>query len=198
MGSGEKIHRGAHCLSAIQRRRCGDRQVYNGYGYLPSAELCFDIGEWGLPQKPEDRTPPLRTGTQVSAADELAAKRKRAKTAIPAAAPFQPFFGLTVVSCERGDLRQSPQGIYLYSENGREEIVLPTDRSPRSLVLDELADALLRDVPPIHDGRWASANLEVCAAAIASSQSGRDVELTYQVPVPTLSRAESDDLTLDR
>ncbi|MGA9949979.1 MAG: Gfo/Idh/MocA family oxidoreductase, partial [Xanthobacteraceae bacterium] len=94
--------------------------VYNGYGYLPSAELCFDIGEWGLPQKPEDRAPRLRTGTQVSAADELAAKRKRAKTAIPAAAPFQPFFGLTVVNCERGDLRQSPQGIYLYSANGRE------------------------------------------------------------------------------
>ena len=171
--------------------------VYNGYGYLPSAELCFDIGEWGLPQKPEDRTPRVRTGTQVSAIDELAAKRKRAKTAIPAAAPFQPFFGLTVVNCERGDLRQSPQGIYLYSENGREEIVLPTDRSPRSLVLDELADAILRDVPPIHDGRWGLANLEVCAAAIASSQSGRDVELVYQVPVPALSRAKTDELTLD-
>jgi phthalate 4,5-cis-dihydrodiol dehydrogenase len=172
--------------------------VYNGYGYLPSAELCFDIGEWGLPQKPEDRPPRVRTGTQVSAADELAAKRKRAKTAIPAAAPFQPFFGLTVVSCERGDLRQSPQGIYLYSESGREEIVLPTDRSPRSLVLDELADALLRDVPPIHDGRWGLANLEVCAAAIASSQSGRDVELVYQVPVPARSRAKTDELTPDR
>jgi phthalate 4,5-cis-dihydrodiol dehydrogenase len=101
------------------------------------------------------------------------------------------------VNCERGDLRQSPQGIYLYSENGREEIVLPTDRSPRSLVLDELADAILRDVPPIHDGRWGLANLEVCAAAIASSQSGRDVELVYQVPVPALSRAKTDELTLD-
>jgi phthalate 4,5-cis-dihydrodiol dehydrogenase len=126
----------------------------------------------------------------VSAADELAAKRKRAKTAIPAAAPFQPFFGLTVVNCERGDLRQSPQGIYLYSENGREEIVLPADRSPRSLVLDELADAILRGVPPIHDGRWGLANLEVCAAAIASSQSGRDVELVYQVPVPALTGSD--------
>ena len=158
--------------------------VYNGYGHLSSAELCFDIGEWGLPQKPDDRSPHLRPGTQMSAADELAAKRKRAKSAIPAAAPFQPFFGLTVVNCERGDLRQSPQGLYVYSANGREEIVLPADRSPRALVLDELADAILRDVPPLHDGRWGLANLEVCAAVMASSQSGREVELLYQVPVP--------------
>ena len=89
------------------------------------------------------------------------------------------------------DYTTDSMSIYLYSESGREEIVLPTDRSPRSLVLDELADALLRDVPPIHDGRWGLANLEVCAAAIASSQSGRDVELVYQVPVPARSRAKA-------
>jgi len=51
-------------------------------------------------------------------------------------------------------------------------------------VLDEFADAILGRAPALHDGRWGLANLEVCAAAIASSRSGRDVELIHQVAVP--------------
>jgi phthalate 4,5-cis-dihydrodiol dehydrogenase len=153
--------------------------VYNGYGGLPGAELCFDIGEWGLPQRQEDRVAaPLRP------VDEVAAKRDRAKKAIPAAAPFQPFFGLTIVSCDRGDLRQSPHGLYLYTRNGREEIVLPPDRSPRALVLDEFAAAIRGEAPAVHDGRWGMATLEVCTAVLSSSQSGREVELTHQIAVP--------------
>lgn len=157
--------------------------TYNGYGHLSSAELCFDIGEWGLRQEAKARVPV----STASPADELAAKRRRAKSAIPATAPFQPFFGLTVVSCERGDLRQSPHGIYVYTHKGRREIVLPADCNPRSLVLNEFADAIDGKAPALHDGRWGLANLEVCAAAIASSQSGREVELTHQVPVPSTS-----------
>jgi phthalate 4,5-cis-dihydrodiol dehydrogenase len=168
--------------------------VYNGYGGLMSTELCFDVGEWGQLQRPQDRTPlqraataPLQSGGELAAeemaAKELAAKRKRAKNAIPAAAPFQPFFGLTIASCERGDIRQSPQGLYIYTEKGREEIVLPVDRSPRSLVLDELAGAILGDAPAVHDGRWGLATLEVCAAVLSSSQSGLEIELAHQVAV---------------
>ncbi len=118
------------------------------------------------------------------ATDELLAKRQRAETAIPGSAPFQPTFGLTVVSCERGDIRQSPRGLYLYTAKGREEIILPTDKSPRDLVLDELHDALSGKRVPIHDGAWGLANLEVCLAAIESSQSGREIALQYQVPLP--------------
>jgi phthalate 4,5-cis-dihydrodiol dehydrogenase len=158
--------------------------VYNGYGHLSSAELCFDIGEWGRRQRAEDRIPPPRVSAPLHPDDEVAAKRQRAKHAIPAAAPFQPFFGLTIVSCDRGDIRQSRHGLYLYTGKGREEIVLPADCNPRSLVLDEFADAILGEAPAVHDGRWGLATLEVCAAVLASSQSGRDVELMHQVAAP--------------
>jgi phthalate 4,5-cis-dihydrodiol dehydrogenase len=158
--------------------------VYNGYGHLASAELCFDIGEWGLPQRPQDRRSVPRAAVPLDPAGEVAAKRKRAKNAIPAAAPFQPFFGLTIVNCERGDIRQSPHGLYLYTEKGREEIILPADCNPRTLVLDEFADAILGKAPPVHDGRWGLATLEVCAAVLSSSESGREVELAHQVAVP--------------
>jgi phthalate 4,5-cis-dihydrodiol dehydrogenase len=157
--------------------------VYNGYGHLPGAELCFDIGEWGLPQKRQDGAPAPRAAAPPDPADEVAAKRRRAKTAIPALAPFQPFFGLTIVSCERGDIRQSPHGLYVYTEAGREEIILPADRNPRSLVLDEFADAIIGAAPAVHDGRWGLATLEVCAAVLESSRTGREVELMHQIEV---------------
>jgi phthalate 4,5-cis-dihydrodiol dehydrogenase len=158
--------------------------VYNGYGYFSAMELCADITEWGFTEPIEQRPAVTRTPAGRTAADELRAKRQRAKGAIPAVAPFQPTFGLTVVSCERGDIRQSPRGLYVYSADGREEIVLPTDTSPRDLVLDEFHDALTGRRAPIHDGRWGLANLEVTVAAIESSETGREIELKHQIATP--------------
>ena len=157
--------------------------VYNGYGHFSSMDLCFDISEWGLHQPPQTRKPARHAASHVLPEDELRAKQDRASNAIPSSAPYQPFFGLTLVSCERGDIRQSPRGLFVYSHDGCDEIELPTDRSPRDLVLAEFHGAITRTAPALHDGRWGLANLEVCTAAIASSQSGRDVLLHDQVPV---------------
>jgi phthalate 4,5-cis-dihydrodiol dehydrogenase len=158
--------------------------VYNGYGHFSTIELCGDVTEWGFVEPIEQRPAAVRPAAGRTAADELEAKRKRAKGAIPTNAPFQPTFGLTLVSCERGDIRQSPRGLYVYSADGREEIVLPTDMSPRDLVLDEFHDAITGRRTPIHDGRWGMANLELCVAAIESAETGREVTLQHQVATP--------------
>ena len=158
--------------------------VYNGYGHFSAMELCGDISEWGLLQPADQRKPAPRSRAGEGAALELAAKRSRAKTAIPEQAPYQPTFGLTIVSCERGDIRQSPRGLYIYTANGREEIELPTDKSPRDLVLDELHGAISGERIPVHDGAWGLANLEICVAAIKSSETGSEIVLQHQVPVP--------------
>jgi len=155
--------------------------VYNGYGHFSATELTSGVGEWGLPETPGRRVA-AQPAVVRSPAEELAAKRKRARTAIPAGAPHQPHFGLTLVSCERGDIRQSPDGLLLYSQAGREEIALSGDTSPRDLVLKEFA-AAIAGRPVTHTGRWGLANLEVCTAAIESSRTGREVELHHQVPV---------------
>ena len=128
--------------------------------------------------------PPIRPLKQspLSPEEELAAKRKRARNAIPPNALHQPHFGLTMVSCERGDIRQSPDGLLVYSERGREEIALPADQSPRDLVMAEFADAIAGK-PTTHTGRWGLANLEVCTAAIESSRTGKEIELKHQVAV---------------
>jgi len=85
------------------------------------------------------------------------------------------------VSCERGDIRQSPDGLYAYSDEGREEIAVPSDKSPRDLVLDEFAAAITGRAKPVHDGRWGLANLELCLAAIESSKRGEEIQLKHQV-----------------
>jgi phthalate 4,5-cis-dihydrodiol dehydrogenase len=153
--------------------------IYNGYGHLPGSELTGGVGEWGLPEQPVRRTEPKPA---LSPEQELAAKRKRARNAIPATAPHQPHFGLTLVSCERGDIRQSPDGLLVYSEKGREAIALPNDQSPRDRVLAEFADAIAGK-RVTHTGRWGLANLEVCTAAIESSRTGKEIGLKHQVAV---------------
>jgi len=157
--------------------------VYNGYGGFSSVDLCSDVTESGFRQATSYKP---RAGVQnasSSSKDVLLAKQARARNANWAPAPFQPFFGLTVVSCERGDIRQSPEGLLVYSEQGLTEIKLPTDRSPRDLVLAEMHDAITGVRPALHDGRWGLANLEVCDAAIASSAIGQEVLLSHQIPV---------------
>ena len=86
------------------------------------------------------------------------------------------------MSCERGDIRQSPDGLLVYSDKGREAIALPNDKSPRDLVLAEFADAIAGK-RVTHTGRWGLANLEVCTAAIESSRTGQEIELRHQVAV---------------
>ena len=159
--------------------------VYNGYGGFSSEDLCFNITELGFHRPPESRRPArVETGAR-SSEDELRAKRERSKKATWTQAPHQPFFGLTLVSCERGDIRQSPQGLFIYSDQGQTEMTLPTDRGPRDLVLAELYDAIVGNAPVLHDARWGLANLEICDAAIASSASGSEVLLRHQIAVRT-------------
>jgi len=172
---------GAHTVFMHFQGGATATAVYNGYGYFSTMELISDVAEWGFTEPIEKRPPVKRTLGGASAAAELEEKRKRAKTAIPTSAPHQPHFGLTVVSCERGDIRQSPDGLYVYSDQGREEIAVPNDKSPRDLVLDEFAAAITSRAKPVHDGRWGLANLELCLAAIESSKRGEEIQLKHQV-----------------
>ena len=168
---------GAHTIYLNFADGAAATAVYNGYGHFSGAELTAGVGEWGEPARPRVATKPAAA---LSPEQELAAKRKRARNAIPARAPHQPHFGLTLVSCEHGDIRQSPDGLLVYSARGREEIALPNDKSPRDLVIAEFADAIAGK-PVTHTGRWGLANLEVCTAAIESSRTGKEIELKHQV-----------------
>jgi len=170
---------GAHTIFLNFADGSAATAIYNGYGHFAGAELTGGVGEWGDLVRQRTESKPA---APLSPDEELAAKRRRARSAIPANAPHQPHFGLTLVSCERGDIRQSPDGLLVYSDKGREEIALPKDKSPRDLVIEEFAEAIAGK-PVTHTGGWGLANLEVCAAAIESSRTGKEIELKHQVAV---------------
>jgi phthalate 4,5-cis-dihydrodiol dehydrogenase len=92
--------------------------------------------------------------------------------------------GLLVVSCEYGDVRQSPAGIYIYGDAGTTELPLTETRSAYPPELDELYDALVYGKPVLHSGRWGLATLEVCLAIMQSATVHRDIPIQHQVAVP--------------
>jgi phthalate 4,5-cis-dihydrodiol dehydrogenase len=145
----------------------------NGYGYFDTSALTWDIGVFGERRsrpKPRPRIAPS------SASD------KYAKAASPGRRTTEamPFVGLTIVSCERGAMRQSPEGIYLYTDEGREEVCAPPYEG-RAAELIELRDALAEDRDVFPNGEWGKANLEICLAMLASAREGRDVVLHHQI-----------------
>jgi phthalate 4,5-cis-dihydrodiol dehydrogenase len=49
--------------------------------------------------------------------------------------------------------------------------------------LTELRDAIVDGKPPLHDGRWGRANLEVCLAVLRSARERKEILLTHQTAV---------------
>jgi len=96
----------------------------------------------------------------------------------------QPFFGFTLVSCERGDIRQTPDGLFIYGETEKREITLPSGRRGREAEIEELYEAVVHNRPVFHDGRWGEATLEVCLAMLESTEQRKEIFLSHQVPSP--------------
>jgi phthalate 4,5-cis-dihydrodiol dehydrogenase len=163
--------------------------TFNGYGYFDVTELTWGIGESGRLQTgarafPRADKPRLRGAADPARKRAVANDRgDHASGNRTASEQHQPFFGLTVVFCEKGAIRQAPDGIYVYTQKGREEIPLPAGHG-RSQELQELVDAIAQCRPAFPDGHWGKATLEVCLAIMASGRDGKVRRLKYQVPAP--------------
>ena len=106
-----------------------------------------------------------------------------------ASSPWVPEdLGIVVVSCERGDMRHSQHGIFVYDDEGLQDIELTPDRAmgrrQRRAELEELYDSVVLGKPLWHDGRWGMATLEVCLAIMESSRKHEEVMLTHQIALP--------------
>jgi phthalate 4,5-cis-dihydrodiol dehydrogenase len=152
--------------------------VFNGYGYFDITELTWGIGESGGLPRPEKRAGRLTAPVEAERKYAIAAHAERREEK-----PFQPFFGLTLVSCERGVIRQSPRGLLLYFDRGCEEVVCEKGIG-RAAELEELLRAVREGRDPFPDGRWGKATLEVCLAILESSRTKREVFLSHQVACP--------------
>ena len=157
--------------------------AFNGYGYFDIAELTWGIGEGGKRMRePDAKIAKARLAGPVDQDFKYGNPRTTEADAVRDRAA-QSFFGLTIVACERGAIRQSPQGLFVYTEAGREEIPCAADTG-RAAELRELHAAVVQERPPFPDGRWGKATLEVCLAMLQSSNEGREIALAHQVACP--------------
>jgi phthalate 4,5-cis-dihydrodiol dehydrogenase len=170
--------------------------VYSGYGFFDTAELFGWVGEGGQYRDPETNLNVRKKLREVRSPEEeeqlkeamrFGGRREGEFSHVWSGERKQPFFGCTVVSCERGDIRQTPDGVIIYGESEKKEIPLPAGSRGREAEIEELYDAVIHGRPISHDGRWGEATLEVCLAILESSRQRKEILLSHQVPSPDYS-----------
>jgi phthalate 4,5-cis-dihydrodiol dehydrogenase len=159
--------------------------VYSGYDHFDSDEWHSWINERGAPKTPAHGVAQRALG---KAQEET---RLRTETYAYGATgvglpPHQPHFGLTIVTCAKGDLRASADGVAIYDQSGKREVAIPhgVGMPGRREVLDDMRAALRGGKPPLHDGRWGKATVEVALAILRSAREGREIALEHQVAAP--------------
>jgi phthalate 4,5-cis-dihydrodiol dehydrogenase len=167
--------------------------VYSGYGFFDTAELFDWVGEGGQHRAPETNLQVRKKLSEVQNADEeeqlkeamrYGGQRESEFSHLTSGTRRQPFFGITIVSCEKGDIRQTPGGLRIYGQTERRDIELPLGSRGREAEVEELYDAVVKGRPIFHDGRWGAATLEVCLAMLESARQRKEIFLSHQVPSP--------------
>jgi len=167
--------------------------VYSGYGFFDTAELFNWVGEGGQYRRPETNLSVRAKLREVRTAEEeeqlkegmrFGGKREGEFSHVWSGERKQPFFGHTVVSCQKGDIRQTPDGLKIYGETEQREIYLPAGSRGREAEVEELYDAVVNGRPVFHGGRWGAATLEVCLAMLESAKQRKEIMLSHQVPSP--------------
>ena len=161
--------------------------IYDGYGYFDDRELIEGDVVGG-----ENQLGPGHRLRKARAEGKLNKDASRSGVAFEIERgdgdadkkPRQPFFGLTLVSCERGALRQSADGVFIYDEHGRSEVSCPPWAGPLKVELEDFYLSVTQDRRVLHDGRWGKATLEVCLAMLQSSREQQEQRLYHQVPSP--------------
>ncbi len=165
--------------------------VYDGYGYLHAWEL-LPWGETPRRQAAAVAANGYRRQLRAHRADEYTAREMLRFGGAPDRAvsdraddDWAPGdAGLVIASCERGELRQSATGLYVYDDDGRHDEPLAPGQSLRLNEVSELQDAISGRRPALHDGRWGMATLEVVLAIMQSAAERKEIFLHHQVPVP--------------
>jgi len=165
--------------------------AFDAHGHFDSAELTFGIGLQGRPRDRESNLGAHRQARSFATQDDEHAFKDatrvggpRSRSGPDAPATNHQFFGLTIVSCERGAIRQSPDGLFIYGRDAwREEKIAP--RMYTEIELDLMYRAWANDEPLEHcDGRWGRATTEACLGLIRSAAERREIRMERQVALP--------------
>jgi len=163
--------------------------TFNGYGSFDTMELTWNRGEGGGVRAEDqmETSRPRSTGPMPVEEfydlpeNDLDRMLQRGHIASNSNVTQGNFFGSMVVSCERGDMRQHPEGLYLYTERGRELIRVPAAPGAE---MREMVGAINEGRLTFPDHHWGRATLECCIGMIESSRRRQEIDLEYQSPSP--------------
>ena len=160
--------------------------TYSGFAHFDSNEYCGWAGELGHAADPSAYGAARRQ--LMGVADAVAESRvKSGRTFGAASVPPLPeqneHFGPIIVSCDKADLRLTPDGVWVYGHTEKEFIPVPVGAVPRRGVIDALWGAVREGRAAIQDAYWGVASLELCHGILTSAREGREVSFQHQVPV---------------
>ncbi|MEK7215340.1 MAG: Gfo/Idh/MocA family oxidoreductase, partial [Chloroflexota bacterium] len=170
--------------------------LHNGYGYFVATELVPWGGGSVQIYNMEERVK-IRQAMQQGRRDEESDKQAlriggsgetRAFRA-EGPKPWRPEdLGMVIASCDRGDIRHSQYGLYVYDDTGQHDVDLGGRRenavAQRRAELEEFYNAVVLGHPLFHDGRWGMGTLEVGLAIMESARERKEIMLSHQVAVP--------------
>jgi phthalate 4,5-cis-dihydrodiol dehydrogenase len=170
-----------HCMAFLEfENDAAASVVFSAYDFFDSDELHHWIAEGGANKEPhrqgKTREAFLARASDVEAHQALGFGAR----VLPTEQPYLPHFGLIVVTCERGDMRLSPNGILIHGTQGTREVAVPRGpgRPGQGNALDALWKAVREGRPCVHDARWGRATVEIILAILQSSENHREVRLS--------------------
>jgi phthalate 4,5-cis-dihydrodiol dehydrogenase len=157
--------------------------VYSGYDFFDSDELHGWVAEGGNPKPPPSHGA-ARRRLRDAPADEPERQRDLGYGGrkLPVEQPHLPHFGFVLVTCEKGDIRFTPDGLTIYGLDGAREIKVPRGegRPGHGDALDALWAAVRDGRRDYHDARWGKASVEIILAVLQSARERREVVLEHQ------------------
>ncbi len=174
---------GAYCALLSFENGVTASLTYSGYAHFDSDEWMGWTGELGTEKDPAAYGGARRALAAVASPQEearLKATRTYGAGDMPKPATRHEHFGPIIISCDRADLRLTPEGVHVYGDTERHFAPAPALRHPRAEVIDALVEAVRHDAPPAQTGAWGLASLEVCHAILTAAKTGEPVHLNHQ------------------
>jgi phthalate 4,5-cis-dihydrodiol dehydrogenase len=170
-----------HCMAFLEfENDAAASVVFGAYDFFDSDELHHWIAEGGTTKEPhrqgKTREAFLARASDLEAHQALGFGARM----LPTEQPHLPHFGFIVATCERGDMRLSPNGILIHGTDGTREVAVPRGpgRPGQGDALDALWEALREGRRCVHDARWGRGTVEIILAILQSSKSHREVRLS--------------------
>jgi phthalate 4,5-cis-dihydrodiol dehydrogenase len=171
-----------HCTAFLDLQSGAAASVtFSAYDFFDSDEWHHWIAEGGGAKEQnrhgKTRSAFLSRGGDLKAHEDLGFGGR----ALPNEQPSLPHFGVVIATCERGDMRLSPNGILIYGLSGMREIAVPRGigRPGQGDALDSLWQAVRNGHPCRHDARWGRDTVEVILAVLQSAKTRREIVLPF-------------------